>query len=78
MKYLEEFLVSQYKIQPVGKLTYDEYCDVQDGGIVGVEIAIDDYRPGIIVWYADYSRWLEQRYDNLMKTYLKLNPNTID
>lgn len=29
MKYLEEFLVSQYKIQPIGKLTYDEYCDVE-------------------------------------------------
>ena len=63
MKYLEEFLVSQYKIQPVGKLTYDEYSDVADGGIVGVEIAIDGYRPGIIVWYADYSQWLEKKLE---------------
>lgn len=63
MKYLEEFLVSQYKIQPIGKLTYDEYSDVQDGGIVGAEIIIDGYRPGIIVWYADYSRWLEKKLE---------------
>lgn len=63
MKYLEEFLASQYKIQPIGKLTYDEYSDVQDGGIVGVEIIIDGYRPGIIVWYADYSKWLEKKLE---------------
>lgn len=63
MKYLEEFLTSQYKIQPIGKLTYDEYSDVQDGGIVGVEIIIDGYRPGIIVWYADYSKWLEKKLE---------------
>ena len=78
MKYLEEFLRYKYKIQPLGKLTWEEYQDVQDGGIVGVEIKIDDFSPGIVVWYADYSDWLEQQYDNLMETYLKLNPNAID
>lgn len=65
MKYLEEFLRFKYKIQPIGKLTYEEYNDTQDGGIVGVEIIIDNYRPGIIVWYADYAKWLEEKYDNL-------------
>lgn len=59
MRYLKEFLAHKYKIQPLGELEYDEYQDTQDGGIVGVEIKIDGFYPGIIVWYADYSQWLE-------------------
>lgn len=66
MKYLKDFLESKYKIRPLGKLTYEDYQDVSDGGIVGVEIIIDGFKPGIIVWYVDYAHWLEDRLERYM------------
>ena len=74
MKYLKEFLNKHYKIQPLGKLSYDEYQDISSGGIVGVEIKIDDFYPGIIVSYADYAIWLEQELEKLqcqIKSFIK-------
>ena len=73
MKYLEQFLAQHYKLQPLGELTTEEYYEVADGAIVGEEIIIDGFRPGIVVWYADYTVWLEKQYDNLLETYTKLN-----
>lgn len=67
MKYLNEFLEQKYKIRPLGKLTSEEYYEVADGAIVGEEIIIDGFRPGIIIWYADYARWLEERLTNYIE-----------
>ena len=64
MKYLKEFLEQKYKIRPLGKLTSEEYYEVADGALVGEEIIIDGFRPGIIIWYADYAQWLEERLSN--------------
>jgi hypothetical protein len=67
MKYLKEFLEQQYKIRPLGELTSKEYYEVADGALVGEEIIIDGFKPGIIIWYADYARWLEKRLSNYIE-----------
>lgn len=67
MKYLKEFLEQQYKIRPLGELTSEEYYEVADGALVGEEIVIDGFKPGIIIWYADYARWLEKRLSNYIE-----------
>lgn len=67
MKYLKEFLEQKYKIRPLGELTSEEYYEVADGALVGEEIIIDGFRPGIIIWYADYAQWLEERLSNYIK-----------
>lgn len=67
MKYLKEFLEQKYKIRPLGELTSEEYYEVADGALVGEEIIIDGFRPGIIIWYADYAQWLEERLNNYIE-----------
>lgn len=67
MKYLKEFLEQQYKIRPLGELTSEEYYEIADGALVGEEIVIDGFKPGIIIWYADYARWLEKRLSNYIE-----------
>ena len=77
MKYFKEFLNYKYKIQPLGELSSTEIFS-SDGELIGESVVIDGYEIGLQVWYADYATWMEERYDNLMETYLKLNPNTIN
>lgn len=67
MKYLKEFLEQQYKIRPLGELTSEEYYEIADGALVGEEIVIDGFKPGIIIWYADYAQWLEKRLSNYIE-----------
>jgi hypothetical protein len=67
MKYLKEFLEQQYKIRPLGELTSEEYYEIADGALVGEEIIIDGFKPGIIIWYADYAQWLEKRLSNYIE-----------
>jgi hypothetical protein len=77
MKYFKEFLAEKYKIQPLGELTSEELFSSEQE-LIGESVIIDGYEIGLQVWYADYARWLEAKYDNLMETYLKLDPNTIN
>lgn len=51
----------------MGELTSEEYYEVADGALVGEEIVIDGFKPGIIIWYADYARWLEKRLSNYIE-----------
>jgi hypothetical protein len=67
MKYLKEFLEQQYKIRSLGELTSEEYYEIADGALVGEEIVIDGFKPGIIIWYADYAQWLEKRLSNYIE-----------
>lgn len=73
MKYFKEFLAEQYKIQPLGELTFNEIFS-SDQELIGQSVVIDGYEIGLQVWYADYATWLEKKYDDLMMS----NPNTID
>lgn len=67
MKYLEQYIEEKIKIKILGELTIRESCE---GESVGVSLVIDGYEPGIEVWYADYSNWLEEKleeYENKNK-----------
>lgn len=63
MKYLEQYIEEKIKIKVLGELTTRESCE---GDAVGVSLVIDGYEPGIEVWYADYSNWLEEKYEELL------------
>ena len=60
MKYLEQFLEEKMKIKVLGKLTTAESSSGEE---VGVSLIIDDYEPGIEVWYVDYCAWLEKKIE---------------
>lgn len=62
MKYLEQFIEEKMKIKALGKLTTTESSSGEE---VGVSLVIDGYEPGIEVWYADYSIWLEEKIEKL-------------
>lgn len=62
MKYLEKYLEEKMKIKILGELTTNESTE---GDAVGVSLVIDDYEPGIEVWYADYARWLEEKIEKM-------------
>lgn len=62
MKYLEQYIEEKLKIKVLGKLTTTESSSGEE---VGVSLVIDGYEPGIEVWYADYSRWLEEKIEKL-------------
>ena len=68
MKYIEDYLAERVRIKPLGKLkTIDE--ESEPNVIIGQRIIIDGIETEIVVWYADYSIWLEERYDNLIKSH---------
>lgn len=60
MKYLEQYIEEKIKIKILGELTTR---DSVEGESVGVSLVIDGYEPGIEVWYADYSNWLEEKLE---------------
>lgn len=63
MKYLEQYIEEKLKIKILGELTTNE-CEEGDG--LGVSLVIDGYEIGLEVWYADYTKWLENKYDELL------------
>lgn len=74
MKYIEEYLAQQVKIKALGKLeTITE--EAEPCMPIGERIVIDDMESDIVVWYADYSKWLEKKYDQLQEQYNILNEN---
>lgn len=60
MKYLEQYIEEKLKIKVLGELTTRECCEY-DG--LGVSLVIDGYEIGLEVWYADYTKWLEEKLD---------------
>lgn len=74
MKYIEEYLKECMKIKVLGELqTIDE--ESEPCMIVGQRLVIDDMESDIVVWHADYSKWLEKKYDQLQEQYNILNEN---
>ena len=77
MKYLEKYIEEKMRIKVLGELTTRECCE---GDGLGVSLVIDGYEPGIEIWYADYSNWLEEKieksqYKNLFSGCEKPNVN---
>jgi hypothetical protein len=74
MKYIEEYLAQQVRIKVLGKLeTIDE--ESEPCMPIGERIVIDDIETDIIVWHADYCKWLEKKYDQLQEQYNILDEN---
>lgn len=66
MKYLEQYIEEKIKIKILGELTTRECCE---GDGLGVSLVIDGFEPGIEIWYADYSNWLEKKLEEYEKKY---------
>ena len=59
MKYITEYLISQCKIKPLGKVTLenDVHYDLS-----GVNVLIDGKNVDIFVAHIDYCNWLESLF----------------
>ena len=73
MKYLEKYIEEKLKIKILGELTTRECCE---GDGLGVSLVIDGYEPGIEVWYADYSNWLEEQLEEKIEIIESKKENT--
>ena len=64
MNYIEEYLAEQMKIKVLGELkTIDE--ESEPYMVIGKRLVIDDVESDIVVWYTDYCKWLENKYEEL-------------
>lgn len=64
MKYFLEYLKEEMFIEPVkdAKIDYEEEFS-GDGIPIGYRLIINGKDVNIVVWYADYNKWLERKYD---------------
>ena len=64
MKYIEDYLAERTKIKVLGELkTIDE--ESEPYMVVGKRLVIDDVESDIVIWYIDYCKWLENKYEEL-------------
>lgn len=82
MKYILEYIKEELFIEPVAGSTIDleeEYADSDTP--IGYRLIINGKDVDIVVWYADYSNWLEKQYVNLRTDMLeapKTEPSLLD
>lgn len=66
MKYILDYLREEMFIEPIAGVTIDideEYVDATTP--VGYRLVLNGKETDIVVWYADYYRWIEKKYDEL-------------
>lgn len=66
MKYILDYLKEEMYIQTVedAVVTYkEEYADCDT--VIGYRLIINGKDINIVVWYADYVRWIEKKFDML-------------
>jgi hypothetical protein len=64
MKYIEDYITERMKIKVLGELrTIDE--EAEPGMVVGQRLVIDNMESDIVIWYADYCKWLEKKFEGL-------------
>lgn len=64
MKYIEDYLTERMKIKVLGELkTTDE--EAEPCMPIGERLVIDNMKSDIVVWYVDYCKWLEKKYEEL-------------
>lgn len=66
MKYILDYLREEMFIEPIAGATIDideEYVDASTP--VGYRLVLNGKETDIVVWYADYYRWIEKKYDEL-------------
>lgn len=60
MKYIDEYLREVMKVEPLGKVTL---ADSGESKGTGCAVLIDGKDVGIDVWWQDYAKWLEKKYE---------------
>ena len=67
MKYILDYLKEKVGIQPIegAKVEVIEEYTSSDCPGVGRRLVINDKETDIVVWYADYDNWLEEKYETL-------------
>ena len=84
MKYILEYIKEEMFIEPVAGSTIDLEEECVDGTTpIGYRLIINGKDVDIVVWHADYSKWLEAKYINLrasidMLETLKPEPSLLD
>lgn len=82
MKYILEYLKEEMFIEPVAGSTIDLEEECVDGTTpIGYRLIINGKDVDIVVWHADYSKWLERKYINLRTDVLeapKTEPSLLD
>lgn len=66
MKYILDYLREEMFIEPIAGVTIDideEYADATTP--IGYRLVLNGKETDIVVWYADYYRWIEKKYDEL-------------
>ena len=65
MKYILDYLKEEVGIQPIegsSVSTIEEHANSDCPG-VGRRLVINNKETDIVVWYADYDNWLEDKYE---------------
>lgn len=73
MKYVLDYIKEVYFIQPVEDAevkTIEEYASTDCPGI-GCRLVINGKETDIVIWYADYDTWLENKYERLLINCIK-------
>ena len=82
MKYILEYIKEELFIEPVAGSTIDleeEFADADTP--IGYRLIINGKDVDIVVWHADYSKWLENKYINLCTDMLeapRTEPSLLD
>ena len=68
MKYILDYLKEEMDIEPIAGAIVDideEYATADMP--IGYRLVLNGKETDIVVWYSDYSNWLERKYENLIK-----------
>ena len=82
MKYILDYIKEELFIEPVAGSTIDleeEFADADTP--IGYRLIINGKDVDIVVWHADYSKWLENKYVNLRTDMLeapRTEPSLLD
>lgn len=72
MKYILDYLKEEMFIQPIedAKLDYEE--EFEGEVPIGHRLIINGKDVDIVVWYADYGKWIEKKFDEIEKKFLEM------
>ena len=73
MKYILDYLREEMFIEPVAGCTIDVINEEVESNIpIGHRLVLNGKETDIVVWFVDYDKWLESKYDKLQDDYHKL------
>lgn len=66
MKYLLDYLKEEMFIEPVEGTIFETDEEFEGDVPIGERLVLNHKDIDIVVWYVDYDRWLEKKYDDLL------------